>query len=272
MSSGTNNGSSKRQHRDYLTEDSKLSHLVEKQEFVCLSFLSPEQIPKSGLRGALKVRGVFETREEAEERAEDLRTADPDFHIFVGEVGKWLPWAPDVQNKREVKDTVYFEKELQNMAKDLKKHQRDVKRQEIERRQNMQNEALQNARNPEETRRNNAVERMRRTLAAKKARNANKEYMSADPPATSRVSGRKTGGKRRRNRNPGVSTSELSDMESMYKEHEEESAQERKRLVENESALADKKQSVDKISSQLDKIQALYEERLRKKNARQNRN
>lgn len=84
----------------------KIENLVDdspipRQSWVLLSFLSPEGIKNCTLRG-LKVRGVFETRPEAEEYAKKLRDSDPNFDIHVGEVGKWLPWDPEPSSYSEV--------------------------------------------------------------------------------------------------------------------------------------------------------------------------
>ena len=49
--------------------------------------LSPEGIRNCNVRG-LKIRGVYNTQEEANKRAEYLQKIDPNFHVFVGEVGK----------------------------------------------------------------------------------------------------------------------------------------------------------------------------------------
>ena len=48
---------------------------------------------KNNIRG-VKVRGVFSTRDEADNRAKKLQVLDSDFHVFVGQVGYWLPWDP----------------------------------------------------------------------------------------------------------------------------------------------------------------------------------
>lgn len=75
---------------DVLSEDPP----IKGQVFVVLSFLSPERVKGSdpGLR-ALKVRGVYATREEAEARSKHIRdTIDSNFDVYVGEVGKWLAW------------------------------------------------------------------------------------------------------------------------------------------------------------------------------------
>ena len=99
---------------DHLKEDDSIPN----QKFVCLSFVSPEGVKNCTLRG-LKVRGVFGTKEEADKRAEDLQKMDPDFDVFVGEVGKWLPWDPDPNS---VTDQVYQEKGLNDLVKGYKEN------------------------------------------------------------------------------------------------------------------------------------------------------
>lgn len=83
---------------DNLDEDPQIAS----QQWVCVSFLSPEGVYNCRVRG-VKVRGVFATRQLAEEHAEKLRGIDKYFHIFVGEVGKWLPWDPELDDVPEQK-------------------------------------------------------------------------------------------------------------------------------------------------------------------------
>tara|TARA_B100001123_G_scaffold344222_1_gene391134 strand:- start:4193 stop:5164 length:972 start_codon:yes stop_codon:yes gene_type:complete len=48
---------------------------------------------QTNIRG-VKVRGVYSTKEEAESRAKKLHRIDSSFHVFIGQVGYWLPWNP----------------------------------------------------------------------------------------------------------------------------------------------------------------------------------
>ena len=48
---------------------------------------------QTSLRG-IKVRGVFDTRQAADDHAKKLSTRDSSFHVFIGQVGYWLPWEP----------------------------------------------------------------------------------------------------------------------------------------------------------------------------------
>lgn len=66
---------------------------------------------QTNMRG-IKVRGVFPTIQEAELRAKILREVDPNFDIFVGEVGLWMPWDPEAYKTGRVE---YMEEELNQL-------------------------------------------------------------------------------------------------------------------------------------------------------------
>lgn len=149
---------SKEEKRDYLEVDDLLPH----QQYVCLSFLSPEALIEkkeafnvckflqsyckekkleykelyskyedfvykysnelqrdfdeknqfqTSMRG-IKIRGSYSTKEEATERAKKLQLIDSGFNVFVGEVGKWLPWDPNADG---VQDEVFQNTQLNDM-------------------------------------------------------------------------------------------------------------------------------------------------------------
>ena len=79
---------------------------------------------KTSVRG-VKVRGVYDSYEQAERRAKQLQRTDRSFHVFVGQVGYWLPWDPNADN---VEDEEYLEDELNNLMKEYKKNEinRDI--------------------------------------------------------------------------------------------------------------------------------------------------
>jgi hypothetical protein len=83
---------------DCLDEDPEIN----KQNFVLLSFVSPEGIMNCKIRG-VKVRGVYSTEAEARAACDKLKQIDKYFDIFVGEMGKWLPWDPTPEQVKEVK-------------------------------------------------------------------------------------------------------------------------------------------------------------------------
>lgn len=83
---------------DTLDEDKSIPN----QKWVLMSFISPEGIMNCKIRG-VKVRGVFATEDEAKAACEKLKKTDKYFDVFMGEMGKWLPWDPTTKQVSEVK-------------------------------------------------------------------------------------------------------------------------------------------------------------------------
>lgn len=71
------------------------------------------------MRG-LKIRGSYGQKEEAEARAKKLQKQDPDHNIYVGQVGKWLPWDP---SPSAIPDQEYAEEQLNNLMKKYKENE-----------------------------------------------------------------------------------------------------------------------------------------------------
>lgn len=72
----------------------------------------------------LKVRGVFNTQEEAELRCKKLRETDPHHDIFVGPVGMWIPWDPDAYKTGRVE---FMEEELNQLHNEKLKNEERAK-------------------------------------------------------------------------------------------------------------------------------------------------
>lgn len=66
---------------------------------------------QTSMRG-LKLRGNYETLDEAKKRAALLNAGDKYFNIFVVEVGCWSPWDPNVD---EIAETEYRDSSLNNL-------------------------------------------------------------------------------------------------------------------------------------------------------------
>lgn len=98
----------------------------------------------TNIRG-IKIRGVYSTKEEAQMRSEKLHKMDPTFHVFVGQVGYWLPFNPcadkiedekflngglnDLMEKYKEnsinKDILYEERKREKMEEMLKKNNKN---------------------------------------------------------------------------------------------------------------------------------------------------
>lgn len=107
--------------KDYLYEDPA----VPNQKFVCISILTPKNFkdPKETM-STLKVRGSYDTFEEASKRGEFLRNIDPHINVYVGEVGKWLPFDDDPE---KAKQQEYQNKQLNNLMKGYMENQEKAK-------------------------------------------------------------------------------------------------------------------------------------------------
>ena len=68
----------------------------------------------------LKVRGTFDTYNEALARAKTLQKIDPSFNVYVGQVGFWLPWDPE---PHEVADQEYADDQLNTLMKKYKENE-----------------------------------------------------------------------------------------------------------------------------------------------------
>ena len=71
---------------------------------------------KTSVRG-VKVRGVFDTKREADVRAAVLQRQDSLFDVFVGQIGYWCPWDP---NPQKIADIEYMNNDLNKLVKEYK--------------------------------------------------------------------------------------------------------------------------------------------------------
>jgi hypothetical protein len=74
---------------------------------------------QTSVRG-VKIRGVYNTIKEAQIRAKVLQRMDPSFHIFVGQVGYWLPWDPTAD---KIENQEYQNGQLNEIVKKYKSNE-----------------------------------------------------------------------------------------------------------------------------------------------------
>lgn len=112
---------------DYVDEDP----ILPGQIWCCVSVFTPnsvqtpegEKVITHNVR-AFKVRGVFATEKQANERAEEIKKFDTRHNIFTAHVGKWLPWDDDATSAQEA---VYAEDKLNGMMKAYNDEQKKSK-------------------------------------------------------------------------------------------------------------------------------------------------
>ena len=149
---------------DYLCEDEEINS----QRYGCISFASitddmkdeicqqiagqlsvtvdnvksivNEWCTRENPKRAVKVRGTFKTLEQTYRKAEQLRNADANFHIFTCEVGKWLPFDPPAEL---LEDENYMEDQLNQLLKGYKQNRVNTKQHYDERKREMMEKAIQ---------------------------------------------------------------------------------------------------------------------------------
>lgn len=75
----------------------------------------------TSMRG-IKVRGTFDTMDEAKNRSEFLKKIDSKFNIYIAQVGCWCPWSP---NPECLENQEYSETQLNTLMKEYKKNMDD---------------------------------------------------------------------------------------------------------------------------------------------------
>jgi len=73
---------------------------------------------KTSVRG-IKVRGVYQSKQEAEHRAGKLHKSDSNFHVFIGQVGYWLPWDPCAD---KIEDETFADSQLNDLMTKYKEN------------------------------------------------------------------------------------------------------------------------------------------------------
>jgi hypothetical protein len=73
---------------------------------------------QTSIRG-IKVRGTYDTAEDAKTRCEALKKHDNNFDIFIAQVGCWCPWSP---NPNDLQNQEYSETQLNTLMKKYKEN------------------------------------------------------------------------------------------------------------------------------------------------------
>lgn len=95
----------------------------EQNEDELLTQFSKDNDFQTAVRG-VKVRGSYDSLEEAQKRAEWLRKRDPHHSIYVGQVGMWMPFHPDAYKTGRVE---HLENELNTLMHEKMKNETEAK-------------------------------------------------------------------------------------------------------------------------------------------------
>ena len=104
-------------------KESKLTDVYDDYIFANKTKLEDEFYAKNEFRTTvrgLKIRGVYGSQAEAVARSKKLQRLDTLHNIFVGEVGKWLPWDP---SPSDVSEQEYAEEQLNTLMKKYKENE-----------------------------------------------------------------------------------------------------------------------------------------------------
>jgi len=146
---------------DYLDEDPVISS----QKYCVISVLTPKSFSDVDEKNSMytfKVRGSYETVEEAQKRIQFLNSLDPNVNIYLAEVGKWCPFDDDPE---KAKDSVYKDEELNRLMKGYKDNQEKGKQFFEQRKAEMVSKALADTKEKKEKLK--AEEALKTGIAAK---------------------------------------------------------------------------------------------------------
>ncbi len=127
---------------DYLSEDPYITG----QRYCLVTIIGPHVQPKADVWG-IKVRYVGETMEQMKKMAKQLRQMDPDYNIFIMEMGKFGPLNISPE---QVSENEYLEEKLNEMVKGYLENRELAKQHWHERKNEMMKEAIKDGKNQEE--------------------------------------------------------------------------------------------------------------------------
>lgn len=97
---------------------------IEKHEDVLMQRFQKEHGFQTSVRG-LKIRTpTYGSVEEAEEMVKKVRERDPQHDIYIGQVGKWMPWDPDAYKTGRLE---FMEPELNRLHHEKTKNEEKAK-------------------------------------------------------------------------------------------------------------------------------------------------
>ena len=111
--------------QDYTTVPGKL--------YACLSVIGPEA-PQKNDKFGIKIRGAFNSRDEAASHAKRLQKEDATFDIYVVDMYKWLLIPPD---PAKIEDVHYTNEKLEELMSGYRENQAQAAQMFAERKRDM---------------------------------------------------------------------------------------------------------------------------------------
>jgi hypothetical protein len=108
------------------------------QLYACLSVVGPE-CPQKTDKFGIKIRGCFNSREEAGNHAKRLQTEDSTFDIYVVDMYKWLLIPPD---RTSIEDSHYADDKLEELMNGYRENQAQAARMFEERKRGMMDKPI----------------------------------------------------------------------------------------------------------------------------------
>jgi len=233
---------------DYLDEDPSIPN----QLFACISIFTPNSVKTpegdvvdTGHRvRAFKIRGVYSSYEKAQKRCEDIKKFDKYHHVFVGDVGKWLPWDDDASNAEEA---VYAEPKLNEMMKSYQESQAKAAEYNEERKIQAHANAMKKKK-----------EEAKKAKEEEVAKAVDTDGLNNDIETKNIIES---------NINANASSltqTELIEDQEKLNELSEKVKQDQEQLNKEQDVVANKEQTINKIDDELVKAKKLYEDLMKK--------
>lgn len=103
-------------------EDDYKTFIEKYEDSLTQEYTKRHQVQTS-VRG-IKIRGSYDTIQEAELRCKMIRDIDPNFDVYVGQVGMWIPFHPDAYKTGRVE---YLEEQLNELMHEKMKNEQTAK-------------------------------------------------------------------------------------------------------------------------------------------------
>ena len=180
-----------------------------------------------------KVRGSYETVEEAQKRIALLNALDKNVNIYLAEVGKWCPFEDDPE---KAKDAVYKDEELNRLMKGYKENQEKGKQLFEQRKAELVSKALQD------------------TKDKKDKNKLDDEKIKALKELSQKID----------SENKPKIEDTLAEKENELKQREEKNKEEKKEIEGKKTEIKSKEDKIRKLNDEVAAAKKRYEEMLAK--------